>query len=52
VAEAIDWAGALRVLGVPVLDEPAAARTLAAVVKYDEDLALVRGSLADLVRDD
>jgi MoxR-like ATPase len=52
VAEAIDWAAALRVLGVPVLDEPAAARTLAAVVKYDEDLALVRGSLSDLVRDD
>ena len=52
VAEAIDWAGALQVLGLPALDEPAAARTLAAVVKYDEDLALVRGSLADLVRDD
>jgi MoxR-like ATPase len=52
VAEAIDWAGALQVLGVPVLDEPAAARTLAAVVKYDEDLTLVRGSLPDLVHDD
>jgi MoxR-like ATPase len=51
VAEAIDWAGALRVLGVPLLDEPAAERTLAAVVKYDEDLALVRGGLTELVGD-
>ncbi|HEY8474448.1 MAG TPA: MoxR family ATPase [Natronosporangium sp.] len=52
VAEAIDWAGALQVLGVPVLDQPAAARTLAAVIKYDEDLALVRGSLPEVVGDD
>lgn len=51
VAEAIDWAGALQVLGVPVLDAPAAARTLAAVVKYDEDLALVRGALGEVVAD-
>jgi MoxR-like ATPase len=52
VAEAIDWAAALRVLGVDALDQPAATRTLAAVVKYDEDLGLVRGSLAELVGDD
>jgi MoxR-like ATPase len=51
VAEAIDWANALRVLGVP-LDRRAAERTLAAVVKYDEDLALVRGRLPELVGDD
>lgn len=51
VAEAIDWAGALQVLGAPVLDAPAAARTLAAVVKYDEDLALVRGALGEVVAD-
>jgi MoxR-like ATPase len=51
VAEAIDWAGALRVLGVPVLNPPAAARTLAAVVKHDEDLDRVRGALAELVGD-
>jgi hypothetical protein len=51
-AEAIDWAAALRVLGVEVPDPPAATRTLAAVVKYDEDLALVRSALAELVSDD
>jgi MoxR-like ATPase len=51
VAEAIDWAGALRVLGVPVLDRAAAARTLSAVVKHDEDLERVRGALAELVGD-
>jgi MoxR-like ATPase len=48
VAEAIDWAGALRVLGIPVLEPAAAERTLAAVVKYDEDLALVRASLPEV----
>jgi MoxR-like ATPase len=52
VAEAIDWAAALRVLGVDVLDRRAAGRTLAAVVKYDEDLALVRAALPELVGDD
>jgi MoxR-like ATPase len=50
VAEAIDWATALRVLGVATLDAPAADRTLAAVVKYDEDLVTVRG--AGLFADD
>ncbi|HEY6597341.1 MAG TPA: MoxR family ATPase [Asanoa sp.] len=50
VAEAIDWATALRVLGVAALDAPAADRTLAAVVKYDEDLVTVRG--AGLFADD
>ncbi|HEY3008975.1 MAG TPA: MoxR family ATPase [Micromonosporaceae bacterium] len=53
VAEAISWAAALQVLGVDLLDEAAAARTLAAVVKYDEDLAAVRQSgLAGLVSDE
>jgi MoxR-like ATPase len=42
VAEAISWAAALQVLGIGALDEAAAARTLAAVVKYDEDLVAVR----------
>jgi MoxR-like ATPase len=51
VAEAIDWAAALRVLGIDVLNGHAAARTIAAVVKYDEDLTLVRGALAELVDD-
>jgi MoxR-like ATPase len=44
VAEAIDWATALRVLGVGALDAAAAEHTLAAVVKYDEDLVAVRGA--------
>ncbi len=51
VAEAIDWASALRVLGVEVLDTAAAERTLAAVVKYDEDLAVVRADLAGVTGD-
>jgi MoxR-like ATPase len=42
VAEAISWAGALHTLGVPDLDGPAAQRTAGAVLKYAEDLALVR----------
>jgi len=44
VAEAVDWATALRVLGLDTLSPPAARQTLSAVVKYDEDLATVRGS--------
>jgi MoxR-like ATPase len=37
IAEAIDWAEALVVLGVSGLDAPAVAATLGAVVKYRED---------------
>jgi MoxR-like ATPase len=44
VAEAISWAGALRVLGVTELDEAAATRTAGAVLKYAEDLRVVRDS--------
>jgi MoxR-like ATPase len=52
VAEAISWATALQVLGIDALDATAATRTLAAVVKYDEDLAAVRqAGLAGLVDD-
>lgn len=51
VAEAIDWAAALQVLGVAVLDPGAAERTLPAVVKYDEDLAVVAGELAAVTGD-
>ncbi|QGN48596.1 AAA family ATPase [Micromonospora sp. WMMD558] len=52
VAEAISWAAALQVLGIGTLDATAAARTLATVVKYDEDLATVRqAGLAGLVGD-
>jgi MoxR-like ATPase len=42
VAEAIAWAGALQALGVSTWDAGAAARTLGAVLKYDEDLAAAR----------
>jgi MoxR-like ATPase len=53
VAEAISWATALHVLGVPLLDVAAAGRTLSAVLKYSEDEELVRRTgLAQLVGGD
>jgi MoxR-like ATPase len=42
VAEAISWAGALQVLGADELDAAAAQRTAGAVLKYAEDLRMVR----------
>jgi MoxR-like ATPase len=42
VAEAIDWVGALRLLGVERLDAAAADRSLGAVLKYREDQQAVR----------
>ncbi len=42
VAEAIDWAAALHVLGVSELDVPAAEATLSAVLKYPEDAEATR----------
>ena len=42
VAEAIDWVGALRLLGVDRLDATAADRTLGAVLKYREDQQATR----------
>ena len=44
VAEAVNWANALHVLGVSDLDVPAAESTLAAVLKYAEDLDTVRAA--------
>jgi len=44
VAEAISWAGALAALGVSTWDAAAAERTLGAVLKYDEDLAVTRAA--------
>jgi MoxR-like ATPase len=41
VAEAINWVLALDLLGLPSLDEPAAATTLGSVIKYREDLEVV-----------
>jgi MoxR-like ATPase len=42
VAEAISWASALHVLGVTGLDAAAAQRTAGAVLKYAEDLTVLR----------
>jgi MoxR-like ATPase len=52
VAEAISWAAALQVLGVPRLDAGAAERTVGAVLKYGEDVETAhRTGFAELVRD-
>jgi MoxR-like ATPase len=49
VAEAISWANALRMLGLP-LDEASAVATLGAVLKYREDEEVARSAgLADIV---
>lgn len=41
VAEAIDWVGALSLLGVPQLDAEVVGSTLGSAVKYREDLDVV-----------
>jgi MoxR-like ATPase len=50
VAETIDWARALALLGVHELDVDTVAATLGAVVKYHEDQARVRVGLPEMVR--
>jgi MoxR-like ATPase len=53
VAEAISWTTALHVLGADQLDEKAAAQSAGAVLKYAEDLQMIRESgFAALVSDD
>jgi MoxR-like ATPase len=54
VAEAINWANALSVLGVSTVDESAIGSTLGAVLKYPEDIDTVRAGegLAALARAD
>ncbi|MBP0453072.1 MoxR family ATPase [Kitasatospora sp. RG8] len=42
IAESIDWVGALTLLGVERLDDAAADRTLGVLLKYREDIDLVR----------
>jgi MoxR-like ATPase len=42
VAEAIDWVGALELLGVQSLDAAAIDRTLGSVLKYSEDQEMIR----------
>lgn len=52
VAETIDWANALRVLGVSRLDETQIEDTLGVVLKYREDVDLVlRRGVEQLVRE-
>jgi MoxR-like ATPase len=49
VAESIDWAQALHLLGARTLDPERAAATLGAVVKYQEDAIRIRDTvLAEL----
>lgn len=51
VAEAIDWAAALRALGLDALDDRAVDRTLGVVVKHREDGERVRAEgVASMVR--
>jgi len=49
VAETIDWANALVLLGVEHLEPAAAEATLGAVIKDHEDAGMVRGRLNDVV---
>ncbi len=42
IAEAINWVAALELLGIDLLDGSAVERTLGSVMKYREDLDLVR----------
>ena len=50
IAEAIDWLGALDLLGVERLDAAAIDRTLGSVLKYTEDQEVVRAAgLEELV---
>ena len=51
VAEAINWAAALHVLGVEALDEPAIRHTMSAVLKYEEDQQAAEGALAEVAGD-
>ena len=51
VAETIDWAHALALLGATSLDRASVTDTLGAVVKDHDDLVLVRQHLAEVVGD-
>jgi MoxR-like ATPase len=50
VAETLDWARALHLLGVSEIDLESGARTLGALVKYREDAEKVRQALDELLR--
>ncbi len=51
LAESIDWASALAVMGAERLDEERARETLGALIKQEDDLELVLDALGELVRD-
>ena len=50
VGEALDWVGALHLIGVSTLSPEAAAATLSALVKDVDDAELVARRIADVVR--
>jgi len=47
IAETIDWAEALQILGTEMLDSKVVGETLGFILKYQDDLERVRGQLAD-----
>jgi MoxR-like ATPase len=47
IAESIDWAEALQILGTEVLDRKVVGETLGFFLKYQDDLERVRGPLVD-----
>jgi MoxR-like ATPase len=51
VAETIDWATALVILGCSVIDEPMLEATLGAAIKYREDAERVRGAGLQILLD-
>ncbi len=51
IAETIDWARALILLGASGLDKELVAQTLGVLIKYDEDRRTIEGSLPKLLTD-
>lgn len=49
IAETLDWARALRALGIRELDAPGIRQTLSLVLKHEEDLRKVEGKAASLL---
>jgi MoxR-like ATPase len=49
IAETLDWARALKALGIRELDAPAVRRTLNVVLKHEEDLRKVETKLGSLL---
>jgi MoxR-like ATPase len=49
ISETIDWARSLMALNIAALDPEAARLTINALIKYEEDIALVESRLEDLI---